>query len=297
MASDRADRLSQELLRDLFPRQSVFPASIASIAAIWQRRELLGLLVRREIRAKYKDSTLGLVWSLIRPLVLLAIYYVVIGKFLGATRMIANFPIHLYAGLTLWTLFQEAVFAGTGSILSNAAIVKKTALPREIFPLTSIGAAGFNFIIQLVILIVAVAFTTGFDWSIGFLHFPLAILIIVTWATAFALLLSALNVYMRDVQHLVEVVLMIGFYVSPVIYSWGMAAPHLSGVLQEIYLANPITLAVMGTQRVVWDPTPAYPWPSHLALRMLIVWVIGLAAVFLAQRLFNRLQSNFAQEI
>ncbi|MCL2481847.1 MAG: ABC transporter permease [Propionibacteriaceae bacterium] len=281
----------------MFPRHTMLKGSLGSIQEIWKRRELVNLLVRREIRAKYKDSALGLVWSLIRPLVLLAIYYVVIGKFLGATRMIANFPIHLYAGLTLWTLFQEAVFAGTGSILANSAIVKKTALPREIFPLTSIGAAGFNFTIQLVILIVAVSFTTGFDWSIGFLHFPLAIVTIVTWATAFALLLSALNVYMRDVQHLVEVVLMIGFYVSPVIYSWGMAAPHLSGVLQEIYLANPITLAVMGTQRVVWDATPPFPWPTHLGTRLLIAWIVGLVAVFLAQRLFNRLQSNFAQEI
>ena len=300
-ASDRADRLALEPLHDMFPPQGFFRGSLNSFKEIWHRRELLSLLVRREIRAKYKDSALGLLWSLVRPLVMLAIYYFVIGQLLGVARApgMDYYAIYMYAGLTVWSLFQESVTSGTGSILTNAGIVKKTALPREIFPLTSIGAALFNFFVQLVILIVAVALTCGFNFSINFLHFPLAVLVILVWATALAFFLSALNVYLRDVQYLTEVVLMIGFYLSPIIYPWSIALPWFSShpVLQEIYLANPVTLAVMGTQRVMWNSSNANPWPSYLAYRLLAALVVGLIALLLAQRYFSRMQRNFAQEI
>ena len=296
-ASDRADRLALEPLRDMFPRRGAFQSSMLSFREIWNRRELLNLLVRREIRAKYKDSVLGLVWSLIRPLVQLAVYYFIIGKVLGVARGTDNYAIYIYSGLAIWSLFQESVSSGTGSILANGGIVKKTSLPREIFPLTSLGASLFNFLIQLVILIVAVLIISGFNLSINFMHFPLAVLVVLVWATAFAFFLSAVNVYLRDVQYLVEVVFMIGFYVSPIIYTWAYVQPHLHGVMEQIYLANPVTLAIMGTQRVLWVTHQPYDWPSYLAYRLLIALAVGLVAVFLAQRFFNRMQRNFAQEI
>ncbi len=240
---------------------------------------------------------LGLVWSLIRPLVMLAIYYFIMGKVLGLNRGIDNFAVFIYSGLALWSLFQESVAGGTASIVANSGIIKKTKLPREIMPLTSIGVALFNFVIQLIILVVFVFATKGINTSVNFLHFPLAIAVIVVWATAFALLLSAANVYLRDIQYLTEVVLMIGFYASPIIYPWSMAAPALGPVLQDIYLLNPITLAVMGTQLVMWNHTTAYPWPPFLAQRLLIALAVGLVFLLIASRVFDHLQRNFAQEI
>jgi len=283
------------------PHEGVLQGALLSFRVLWSRRELLNLLVRREIKAKYKDSGLGIVWSLARPLVLLGIYYLVIGKFLGVAKGMDYYAVYIYTGMAIWSLFQESVGQGTGSIILNAGIVRKTSLPREIFPLTSIGAAIFNFVIQLAIAVILVLFTCGFNLSINFLHLPLAIAVVLVWATAAALLLSAMNVYMRDIQYLTEVVLMIGFYLSPIIYPWSMAGPYLGsvlgGVLQQVYLANPVTLAVMGTQRVLWNSDPAYPWPSYLGYRLLIALVVGLIALLAAQRVFHRLQRNFAQEI
>ncbi|MDR0285248.1 MAG: ABC transporter permease [Propionibacteriaceae bacterium] len=284
------------------PRQGMLHGFAQSLAELWHRRELLNLLVRREIRAKYKDSALGLLWSLARPLVLLGIYYVVIGKFLGVARGIDFFAVHIYIGMAIWSLFQESVSMGTASIVVNAGIVRKSSLPREVFPLTSVGTALFNFGIQLVIAVVLAVFTCGINPGINFLHFPLAIAVVLVWAVAAALLLSAANVYLRDVQYLTEVALMIGFYLSPIIYPWKLAEQQLvglfGGVVEQIYLADPITLAVLGTQRVLWNTgDAAYPWPSFLAYRLLVALAVGLVALFLAQRVFNRLQRNFAQEI
>ena len=288
-------------MQESAPVLGFIQGTISSVRDIWAHRELLNLLVRREIRAKYKDSALGLLWSLIRPLIQLAIYYVVMGVFLGLRGGIPNFAIFIYTGITVWSLFQEIINSGTGSILANAGIVKKTHLPREIFPLASVGSALFNFAIQLAILIIAVLCTSGFVLSVNFLHFPLAIADVLIWAIAFALLLSAMNVYFRDIQYLTEVVLMIGFYASPIIYSWTYVQPKIGHILQEIYLANPITLSIMGTQRVMWnvemppDMPPAYP--SYLAYRLLISLGVGLVFLLISMRVFSRLQRNFAQEM
>lgn len=286
-----------EPLREQAPPSGFFRGAGHSLKEIWGCRNLLALLTRREIRAKYKNSVLGMLWSLIRPLVLLLIYYIVIGKFLGAARGITDFAIYCYTGLTIWTLFSETVSAATGSIVGNSGIIKKIRLPREIFPLATTGSALFNFAIQFCILIVAALFTTGLSPG-NWLLVPLAILIIVIWGTALGLALAAMNVYLRDVQYLVEVVLLIGFWLSPVVYTFGKnVKPNVGVALQEIYLANPVTLAVMGMQKIIWHEGDADTFPSNLEFRMLIVAAVGLVVLFLSQRLFAKLQRNFAQEL
>jgi len=302
VADERADRLALEPLRTISSHKGLLGGTWESMQEIWSRRQLLRLLVRREIRAKYKNSILGVLWSLIRPLVQLAIYYLVIGKVLQVEKGIPYFAIFIYSGLAMWSLFQEIVAMGTSSILANVGIVKKTRLPREVFPLASVGSALFNFGIQLVIVIVLVLATTGFTPDINFLHLPLAILVVLTWGTALALLLSALNVYYRDVQYLTDIALMVGFYASPIIYPWSlvynyMQTSNVSHIIQEIYLANPLTLSIMGAQRVLWNADMVYPWPSGLAYRLLIALGVGLIVLWISQRVFSRLQRNFAQEI
>jgi ABC-2 type transport system permease protein len=296
-AEERAGRLAQLPLSDAFPPNKMWRGMVGSWRRVWQRRQLLALLIRREVRAKYKDSILGLGWSLIRPLIQLAIYYVIMGVFLGMRVSIPNFAIFVFTGITLWTLFQEILNTGSGSVLANAGIVKKTQLPREMFPLASVGSALVNFCFQLAILLIAVLATSGFVMSVNFLHFPLAICLVLVWATALAMLLSALNVYFRDIQYLTEVVLLIGFFASPIIYPWNLIQEPLPGFLQEVYLANPITLAVMGAQRVMWNSTMDYAWPSFLAYRMLAALGVGLIVLVLCHRAFSRLQRNFAQEM
>jgi len=298
-ASERAARLALEPLRDSVPVQGLVRDAIASLRQVWDYRELLGLLVRREIKAKYKNSILGVIWSLIRPLVQLGIFYVIMGMLMNMRAAIPHFAIYAFAGITVWSLVQEIINSGTNSILANSGIVKKTQLPRELFPLASTGSALFNFFFMLVILIVAVLATSGLVPSINFLHFPLALAVILVWGMALAFLLSSLNVYFRDIQYLTEVILMIGFYASPIIYPWSLVQNNLPHVVVELYLANPMTLAVMGTQRVLWNPGPgvAYAYPPFLAYRLLAALVVGLVVLVLCHRVFSRLQRDFAQEM
>lgn len=273
----------------------------ASVAEVFSHRQLLWRLISREVRAKYKNSSLGIVWSLMRPLAQLLIYYVAIGQFLGAARAIPDFAIFVFTGLTAWTLYSEIITSGTNSVVNNGGLVKKVYLPREIFPLAAVGAAMFNFAVQLAILIVATLVLGRAPVSLDILYLPLSVVLILVFATALALVLSALNVYLRDVQHLVEILLLVLFWASPIVYSTGFVHHAIGGTVWEtLYLANPVTLAVLGMQKALWvaGTTDAGQfWPDALWLHMLVAIAICTVLLWIGQRIFSRLQANFAQEL
>ncbi|WP_279586851.1 ABC transporter permease [Diaminobutyricimonas sp. TR449] len=261
-------------------------------------RELLGLLVRREIKARYKDSSLGLAWSLLRPLTLLVIYYVAIGKFLGAERSIPEFAIFIFTGLTAWGLFSEIISASTTSIVSNSGLIKKVYVPREIFPLAAVGSAGFNFLVQFAILVLATLALGQLPLHRDLLLLPLALVVLVLVSFSVGLLLSALNVYLRDIQHLVEVLLLVLFWASPIVYSYEFVHTALQGNwLEQVYLANPFTIIVLAFQKSMWIAGSEQLWPDFLELRLVITGLISLVVLWVAQRVFARLEGNFAQEL
>ena len=296
-----ATRTVAEPLRKVGRSGSFTTGTISSIREVLDYRQLLGRLISREVRAKYKNSSLGIVWSLMRPLAQLLIYYVAIGQFLGAARSIPDFAIFVFTGLTAWTLFSEIMTAGTNSVVNNAGLVKKVYLPREIFPLAAVGASIFNFAVQLAILLVATIVLGRAPLQLDLLYLPLAIVLILVFATALALVLSALNVYLRDVQHLIEILLLVLFWASPIVYSTGFVHHAIGGTIwEQLYLANPVTLAVLGMQRAVWvagTTDAAQFWPELLWLRMLVAIVVCTVLLWIGQRIFSRLQANFAQEL
>jgi ABC-2 type transport system permease protein len=297
-AEERAERLAEQPMREVAVARGFLSGTTSSWREVWRRRELLLLLTRREVRARYKDSALGLTWSLARPLMQLLIYYIAIGKFLGASRSIPDFHIYIYSGLALWQLFTDTVFTSTTSIVNNSGIIRKIHLPREIFPLSAAGSAIFNYAIQLVILAAACLLTgPGVNWGTIIWALPLATGIAVVWGVALGLFLAAANVYMRDVQHFVEVGIMVGFWLSPIVYSWQMVTNEVGPRLAEIYLANPMTLAVLAMQQGTWVAGGEHLVPDGLAMRALAALAVGLVALFLAQRWFDRMQRDFAQEI
>lgn len=275
-----------------------------SLGDVWAHRELLGLLIRRELKARYKDSSLGIVWSLFRPLAQLLIYYFAIGQILGAARNTPDFAIFVFTGLTTWGLFSEIVSGATGSILGNGGLVKKVYLPREIFPLSTVGGAIFNFLVQLVVLIIAILVLSHFPVGISLLLAPLSIVMLVVFATAIGLTLSAINVYLRDTQHFVEIALLVLFWASPIVYPFTFVNQHLHGNwIEQLYLANPVTIAIIGMQKALWagglegTGATAQVWPDNLALRLVIMLVVSTILLWISQRIFSRLQGNFAQEI
>lgn len=280
------------------PMTGFVRGTVDSIRGVWRYRELLDLLVKRELKSRYKDSSLGFLWSLIRPLTQLLVYYIAIGKFLGAERSIPDFAIYVFTGLTAWALFSEVISSGTGSIVANGGLVKKIYLPREVFPLSVIGSAIFNFCIQLLILLVATLFAGYPPTIVGLGYVVLGTALLLVYATAIAFLLSAINVYLRDVQYLVEVGLMVGFWLSPIVYAWSFVNTAVtSAFINSLYLANPVTVAVLCFQRGLWVVGSDLPQPANLGLRAVILFLIGIPILWLCQRVFARMQNNFAQEL
>ena len=313
-AADRVDTIAQEP----FHRSGTQPGGgkaggfVSALIDILRHRELLRLLVNRELKQRYKDSSLGFLWTLIRPLVMLAIYYIAIGQFLSAARNVPEFAIFVFSGLTIWGLFAEIVSSGTVSILSNGGLIKKVYLPREIFPVATIGSALFNFAVQFLVLIVGAILLGGIDVNWNLLYIPAAIAVVLVYGLALALALSALNVYLRDVQFLVEVGIQIFFWLSPIVYAWAFVVESVPGWVAQLYLLNPMTNAVLAFQRAIWsagsqtvnlgtEDAPILvgpqPWPGHMELRLLLIFLVGVVLVWIAHRIFRRLEGNFAQEI
>jgi ABC-2 type transport system permease protein len=281
------------------------------IREIWLCRELLVYLVRTEIKVKYKNSVLGLVWSMIAPAMTLLIYFVVF-QFISKNG-IPHFVIFLFSGLLLWNLFQVGVQTATGVIVNNAGIVKKVSFPREILALASIGSAGVFFFFQsMVMIIFLVIFHSAPAWNYIPL-LPLALLAVLVLASGLAIFLSAVNVYLRDTQHLIEVLLTAWFWACPIVYSFqNQLAPKLTqhGV-GWIYFLNPLTPLVLSFQRVLYahvtvhstiagaPPFYALPFHGFLWYAGLDLAVLGLGVVvfYLALVVFGRLEGNFAEEL
>jgi ABC-2 type transport system permease protein len=274
----------------------------AATQEVWQYRELLGGLVQKELKVRYKNSALGFVWSLLLPLVQLAVYWLVIGKFLSAGAIPA-YGIFIFSGLAVWTLFNEMVSNSTTSILNNAGLVKKVYFPRELFPLAAVGAAMVNFCFQLVILVGAVI-VSGINSGVwpDLQYLPLAVLgllVLLLFGTALGLVLAAANVYLRDVQHLIGIVLMLWFWVTPIIYDVNKVARVLPEWLYTLYLLNPVASVVFSFQKVFWPQGEAsgLAFDGALTLRLGVLTVVCAAFLWFAQRVFARAQGNFAQEL
>jgi ABC-2 type transport system permease protein len=284
---------------------------------IWLSRELLIYLVRTEIKVKYKNSVLGLVWSMISPAMTLAIYFIVFQVVLG--NHMPNFVIYLFAGLLLWNLFSLGVLTGTGVIVNNAGIVKKVSFPREILALAAVGSACVFFFFQSIVMVIfMVVLHAGPDWA----YMPLLILALITGvvlASALAVLLSSINVYLRDTQHLMEVILTAWFWACPIVYAFqsNIGAKLGPKHLLWVYFLNPVTPLVLTFQRciynkiapvaqvkgangklgpVTYDVLPLHGFLWYLELDVGVL-VIAVALFFVALAVFGRLEGNFAEEL
>jgi ABC-2 type transport system permease protein len=278
------------------------PVRGGKIGEIYARRDLLMLLIRRDLQARYRDSVLGFLWTLIRPIVQFLMYYLVLGQFLRAAEGVPQFAIYLFSGLTLYAFFSDMVFGATSSILTNAGLVKKIYLPREVFPLASIGAAGFMFLVQTAVLLIGAILFQALPSPEQMLWFFPSVLLILVYGLALGLLLAAVNVYLRDIQYIIDVVMMLAMWGSPIVYTWTMVTQTFQqfGVpawVLEVYTNNPVTLGVLGFHKAFWGAGTAADYPPDLLLRMGIAGVIGLILVVIAHRVFTRLQGNFAQEL
>ncbi|MCH8612310.1 ABC transporter permease [Arsenicicoccus dermatophilus] len=277
----------------------VAPGRSNGLLDIPRWRFLLSLLVRKEMRVRYRGSVLGLLWSYVKPAVQIFVFWLALGKFLRLEAAIHNYVIYMFSGVVMVNFFNEIFGNTTRSIVRNADLVKKIYLPRELFPVASVWVAFIHFVPQLVVLLVGALFV---GWRPGPLHLLAAagsILITGLLALGLGLLFGAVNVLFRDAENFVDLIVMMATWLSPVLYTWQKVHDALPAWLWALYQVNPLTAAVELIHYAFWIPTrgvtadmpPSWPWWSLLGLAL-----SGLV-VGLGQMVFRRLEGRFAQEL
>jgi len=263
-------------------------------------------MTRTALKVKYKNSALGFVWSMLNPALYLVVYYVVFQLILK--NGLPYFTIYLLSGLIVWNLFSAALAGATGSVVSNSGLIKKVDFPREILPLAAVGAALVHFCLQTLVLFGALAaFRFGVNWPYVPLLIP-ALFVLLLLAAALGILLSAINVYMRDMQHLLELVLLAWFWGTPIVWYFGLIDKKGSS-RHAILLLNPVASVTLTFQRALYGRLnfrdkvgvkhtilPNYSILQHLEL-LGVVALVSLGILWLAFVVFGRLEANFAEEL
>jgi ABC-2 type transport system permease protein len=282
------------------------PSSAGGLVDVFRRRYLLRLLVRKEIQARYQGSVLGLMWSYVLPLVRFCMYFFVIGLVLGLHKNVPNFAIHMFSAIVFVSYFTETFSSGTRSIVRNKAIVRKMAMPREMFPVAAVIVSAIHTFPQLLILFVG-AIATGWSPDLaGILAGLLGAAIITVFGTALALLFSAANVFFRDFQNIVATFTIFTHWAVPMIYPFQKLMDSSMGGtwIEQVYLANPLAEAVLLMQRCFWVPTSPDPaataradMPADLWTRGLIMLGVTFVVLGLCQWVFSRLEGKFAERL
>ncbi|MFC6880046.1 MULTISPECIES: ABC transporter permease [Actinomadura] len=284
---------------DLDDPELVEPGRGGGLGEVFRRRYLLRLIVRRELRARYQGSLLGLGWSYVRPAAHFAVFFFVVGVFLGMSDRVAHFPIFMFSGLVLVSFFNETLINTTHSVIGNAPLVRKVYLPRELFPVASLLVSGVHLLPGLAI-VLGVALAWG--WTPSALAIGSALLgfsLVAVLGIGLGLLCSALHVFYRDTDKVVDIATLFVTWSVPMIYPWHVVRDTAPGWALDLYLANPLADAVLLFERAFWWPTTdrTFAFPPHLTRDGLVS--LALAAVLLGfgQYVFARLQRRFAEEL
>ena len=270
------------------------------------RWELLAGLVRKDLKVKYQGSVLGFLWSLANPLLVLVVYTFVFQVVLKTG--IPEFGFYLLSGLLVWNAFAGAVGSSTGAVVGNAGLVKKVRFPLAVLPLSAVGFALVHFALQLIVLLVALTVSghTDFAGPQVLLAVP-AIGVAVLFTVALSFLVAGLNVRYRDTQHVVEVVLMAGFWLNPIVYSVSLVRSALEPHgLFWAYFLNPMAGVVTSMQRALYARDSVLPNGGHVLADdgyAFYLEKLGLGALVSGALLalgvwaYARLSADFAEEL
>lgn len=301
------------------------PNPLRRLLNVWAYRELLGNLIRKELKVKYKNSVLGFVWTLLNPTLYLVVFSLVFQEVLQVK--VPYYAIFFLSGLLVWNFFSTALGAGTGSITGNAQLVQKVWFPREILPLAAIGAAMVHFALQALVLIAALGIFRRAPSAEYAIALPFAFVVLIILASALAIALSAVNVYLRDTEHLLELALLAWFWLSAVVYPYRQVAERLGPTREWMASLNPVIPIILTFQRVLYNPEyssfgwytnggregsrfdpqnkipnqdiPAgiyHPLEWYLS-RLAIVGLVAFGILLGALWLFGRLEDDMAEEI
>lgn len=205
-----------------------------------QNRALLSELVRTDFKLRYQGSVLGYAWSLLRPLFLFAILYVVFVKFLKLGGNIPHFPVYLLLGIVIWNFFLEMTTQSLGSIVGRGDLIRKIKIPRWMIVFSSSISATINLLLNMVVIVAFMVFNQV-DLMITALWLPLILIEVYLFSLGLSLFLSAAFVKFRDINYIWEVILQAGFYLTPILYPLTLIT---NTDLQKLIMLNPMAQAI-----------------------------------------------------
>ena len=251
---------------------------------LYQYRQLLKSNVRKEIRGKYKGSFLGVLWSFVNPLLMTLVYAIVFPFLLKSSQ--PHYTTFIVIAVLPWTWFTTTISQGTSTILANGGIIKKVYFPREILPISVVTSGLVNFLIScLIIAIFLICSGIGFSPYLVFL--PIVIILQYMFQLGLILITSAINVYVRDAEYIINFFVSMLFYSTPVLYSMIM----FHGWVQKILSLNPMTTIIESYRNIFYYQTA----PDFMMLGF--VFIVSIVVLWLGFVIFKKLEKGFAEEL
>ena len=252
---------------------------------LYQYRELLKSNVKKEIRGKYKGSFLGILWSFVNPLLQVLVYAIVFPLILKSPE--PNYVVFLIIGILPWTWVTTSISQGTFTILGNAGIIKKVYFPREILPISVVTSGLINFLISCLIIFVFLIFS-HIGFSLYLLYLPLVIIAQYMITLGIVFITSAINVYIRDAEYIINFIVNMLFYATPILYSPDV----FSGTKFEMLIhCNPFATIINGYRDILF-----YQTMPNLEM-LLVVLGIGVIILLFGIQVFRKLERGFAEEV
>ena len=259
---------------------------------VFAYREMLSNSVRKELRARYKGSVLGFLWTFVNPLLQLLIYSLVFNKILGVQPVgDVNFSIILFVALVPWNCVSATIQQSTNVILANASLIKKVYFPRLILPLSLTLTNVVNMLLTFIIVFIVVL-AGGCTPSLAYLALPIMVFEVLLLCYSVSVFLSGITVYFRDLEHIIAVFVQLWFYLTPIVYPadlvLGKSMPQL---MVKLYQLNPAYGIVEGFRDIfIYGKFPDIGLILSTCSISLVILVVALAV-------FNRCQRRFAEEI
>lgn len=251
---------------------------------LYQYREFLKTSIKKEFRGKYKKSFLGVLWSFINPLLQLLVYALVFPYIMRV--QVENYTMFLVVVLIPWNFFSSTISQSTSIIIASTGIIKKVYFPRVILPIANVTSNLLNFVISSIIVIAALLIS-GIGIGQSIIVFPLVLLIQYILSLAISLLLSSVTVYIRDLEYFINVLMMLWFYVTPVLYSIDMIPDKFKNIL----MLNPMTLIITSYREILYYKRIPDLGP------LLILGGICIVLLIIGYLVFNKFEKKFAEEL
>jgi ABC-2 type transport system permease protein/lipopolysaccharide transport system permease protein len=261
---------------------------VPAVRELWSFRELVVTLAERDLRVRYKQAVLGIAWALITPVIMMIAFTLIFTKVAHVNTHTVGVPYALfsYMGLLPWTFFSTSLGTGGMALVSNVPLLNKLYCPREVFPIAAMADAAVDGVIASVVLL-ALFPALGFAPKIESLYFPLLLIPLIAFTLGLSMAVSAIVVFMRDLRLVLPLVIQLGLFVTPVIYS--PAALFKSEALLVGYsVVNPLVPVLDGLRRTVLEGM-APNWPSLIAGT-----VSSLVVLLLGFMLFKKLETGIA---